>query len=422
MSAGIVETATGADLRAGVIGLGTIGGGVAISLARSGRVPVVQDARTGISDRLPGVPTQVATPADVARASDVVLIAVVDAEQAESVLIGPDGILGAARDGLTVALLSTISLASFHRLAALCAERGVTLLDAAVTGGGAAADNGLVVMVGGPDDAVARARPVLEDFARVVVHCGPAGAGMVTKLARNMLTYASWAVVREAHTILAAGGVAPDRLLEVLERSTDGGTEPFMWFRKIVAGEQPPEGQPEYIDALAQKDLAAAQEFAGATGIHVPITDVVRPVMEDVFAYRLPEPLPTDTTERGRAMLDRVYGKGFGELVDAGTDRPLTDETVGHLFADIWSRPHLTVRDRRLLVLGATAMLGRTDLLEIQLRGATENGELTTDQLYELNLLLAYYTGWGNGTSLQYAIKRLAEEPSLPLVRDTPAQ
>ena len=77
----------------------------------------------------------------------------------------------------------------------------------------------------------------------------------------------------------------------------------------------------------------------------------------------------------------------------------LLGETVDQLFGAIWNRPGLSVRDRRLLVLGATAMLGKPELVEAQARGALLNEELTEAQLEEAVLQLAYYVGWGNATS-----------------------
>jgi alkylhydroperoxidase/carboxymuconolactone decarboxylase family protein YurZ len=109
--------------------------------------------------------------------------------------------------------------------------------------------------------------------------------------------------------------------------------------------------------------------------------------------------------EAGRAMMDRVYGKGFlHESVKAG-ESPYIDETVAHLFADIWSRPGLSIRDRRLLVIGATAALGRADLIEFQVKGALANGELSKAELDEIPLQLAFYVGWGNSTAVMQGIQ-----------------
>src|SRR5690554_3395241 len=117
---------------------------------------------------------------------------------------------------------------------------------------------------------------------------------------------------------------------------------------------------------------------------------------------------------KGLEMMDKVYGPGVAEMVTATAHLPFPGETVRHQFAEIWSRPGLSIRDRRLLVFGATAMLGRSDLIEIQVLGALRNGELDDEQLEEVALHLAYYAGWGNATAvwrgIQAAKKRFAEE------------
>jgi 4-carboxymuconolactone decarboxylase len=111
-----------------------------------------------------------------------------------------------------------------------------------------------------------------------------------------------------------------------------------------------------------------------------------------------------ETTKTGLSMMDAVYGPGFtGSLPAERT--PMLEKTVDHLFGEIWSRPGLSVRDRRLLVLGATAALGRADLIEIQVRGALHNGELTAEQLREAVLHLQYYVGWGNGTQVNNGVE-----------------
>ncbi|HEV7469044.1 MAG TPA: carboxymuconolactone decarboxylase family protein [Pseudonocardia sp.] len=113
---------------------------------------------------------------------------------------------------------------------------------------------------------------------------------------------------------------------------------------------------------------------------------------------------PDDARERGLRAMDAVYGPGFSATMP-DTRSPMLDDTVGHLFGDIWSRPGLSIRDRRLLTLGATAALGRADLIEIQVRGALANAELTPAQLREAVLHLHYYVGWGNGTQVHQGVE-----------------
>ncbi|MEN3223077.1 MULTISPECIES: carboxymuconolactone decarboxylase family protein [Mycolicibacterium] len=112
----------------------------------------------------------------------------------------------------------------------------------------------------------------------------------------------------------------------------------------------------------------------------------------------------SETTELGLKTMDAVYGPGFAEsLPDERT--PMLEMTVDHLFGEVWSRPGLSIRDRRLLVLGATAALGRADLVEIQVRGALANDELSAGELREAVLQLQYYVGWGNGTQLNNGVE-----------------
>jgi len=117
---------------------------------------------------------------------------------------------------------------------------------------------------------------------------------------------------------------------------------------------------------------------------------------------------------RGEEVLKKIYGAdGAGPIMSlAGS--PFVGETVKHLFGEVWDRPGLSIRDRRLLVLGATAMLGRSDLVETQVKGALRAGDMDAEQLEEAVLQLAFYTGWGNGTAMwqgvQAALKAVEAE------------
>ncbi|MCI2421333.1 NAD(P)-binding domain-containing protein [Saccharopolyspora sp. K220] len=264
------------DVRAGVIGLGMIGGGVAVSLARRGRVPAVYDIRPDAADELAGVPAPLASPAEVARASDVVLVAVVDADQARTVLSGPEGVLAGAHPGLVVVLLCTVAVPVVHELAELCAEHDVALLDCGVTPGDKAAQNGLVAILGGDESAVEKARPVLVDFSKEIVHCGLLGAGMATKIARNVITYGTWRAVHEAAALAASAGVDPANLINVVEAADPEGSTLFTWQRMRHAADPGIRAGVPQVRQLLDKDLAAAQELAAHQSVPVPLVDVTR--------------------------------------------------------------------------------------------------------------------------------------------------
>lgn len=103
----------------------------------------------------------------------------------------------------------------------------------------------------------------------------------------------------------------------------------------------------------------------------------------------------SETRRHGLAMMSEAYGF---EMSDGPGD--YFAETADHLFGRIWSRPGLTHRDRRLLLLGALTAQGNTDVADIQVGAALGNGELSPEELEEIVLFLCYYAGWPNGTKL----------------------
>ncbi|ROO90558.1 4-carboxymuconolactone decarboxylase [Actinocorallia herbida] len=98
---------------------------------------------------------------------------------------------------------------------------------------------------------------------------------------------------------------------------------------------------------------------------------------------------------RGLEMMSRVYGFDVDE---ARGD--FMETTVDHLFGDIWSRPGLSFRDRRLLLIGLLAGQHLNDVLDLQMPAALANAEITPDELREIVLFLTHYTGWPQGARL----------------------
>lgn len=108
--------------------------------------------------------------------------------------------------------------------------------------------------------------------------------------------------------------------------------------------------------------------------------------------------------------MDAVYGAGFSDRYPPYAEvRPFSRQTVETLFGEVWGRPGLPVRDRRLLVLGAVSMLGRSDLVKVQVLGGLRSGDFTEDQLREAVLQLAFYCGWPNATALEHGVNGALE-------------
>src|SRR3546814_12175514 len=112
-----------------------------------------------------------------------------------------------------------------------------------------------------------------------------------------------------------------------------------------------------------------------------------------------------DRWAKGLDVVDQVYGPGSREMMKGSEDFPFVAETVNHVFGDIWAMPGLSIRDKSLLVIGATTMLGRPDLIEVQVGGAIANDELTDEQLNVIPLLMLFYSGAGKSKALQRGIK-----------------
>ncbi len=263
--------------KAGVIGLGQIGAGVAICLARSNQLAAVYDIRPDAADTLEGVPAVVASPAELARQADVVIIAVVNAKQTIEVLSGPDGVLSQARPGLSVVLVATVSIEDLNGIRALTDKAGVDLVDCGVTGGPKSREHGLVCLVGGADETIANVRPVLDGFAKLVAHMGGPGAGMAAKIARNVIVFGGLRAGYEAAILCRNAGVDIRQLGEVIDASSDSVGGPLMLaMRDDPASSDQEAALREYTRALMIKDLDAAIDLARSYGITLPLVELTR--------------------------------------------------------------------------------------------------------------------------------------------------
>ena len=264
--------------KAGVIGLGVIGSGVAICLARAGLLGAVYDVRTEASDGLEGVPAVASSAAEVARQCDVVLIAVVSAKQTIDVLSGPDGILSQARPGLDIVLLATVSMTDLTQIRAITDAAGVALVDSGVTGGQRARQNGLVCLVGAEAAVFERVRPALDGFAKSVALMGGPGAGMAAKIARNVIVYGCLRAGYEGAALARAAGVDVRQLTQVIEDSSEGVGGPMM----LVGRPNDPATDAdeaklrEYTRGLMNKDLDAALDLGKTLKIALPLVELTR--------------------------------------------------------------------------------------------------------------------------------------------------
>ncbi len=276
------------ELKAGVVGLGLIGGGIATSLVNSGRIPAVFDIIPDAYKKHANVPAQLGSCADVAEKSDVIMVAVFNAEQVKEVLTGENGLLSRSHEGMVVVLLSTVTMQEAKEFAALCAEKEVGFLDCGVTPGSLAAKNGLVAMVGGDEKTFEYAIPVLADWSADAIYCGPAGTGMAVKIARNVNTYGIWRVVVESTRLANAVGVTPDRFLKVLEAADKTENLFYNVLRKIATSPdgKVPSNMANILLKYMLKDLDASTELSKTFDVDMPIRDAVKKLVNDTVDLR----------------------------------------------------------------------------------------------------------------------------------------
>jgi 3-hydroxyisobutyrate dehydrogenase len=270
----------------GVIGLGAIGGHVARSLAGAGRRVVGFDVNEQAYEQFPEAePAE--SPRAVAEAADVVLLAVYDDGQVRDALTRPDGVLAATSKPAAVCVLSTITLDTLRWSAERASAAGVDLIDCGVTGGAGLRSRGkIVVLAGGDDDVVAKARPTLEVFAEPLMHMGPLGAGMQAKLCRNLMHYSGWYAAWEAARIADACGIDIGKLVEAHTISSQwGGGQTALLTTGI--GPEPADEADEAGMArrrssarFAKKDLSYVLELAEELDISLPGAELVRDRIE----------------------------------------------------------------------------------------------------------------------------------------------
>jgi 3-hydroxyisobutyrate dehydrogenase-like beta-hydroxyacid dehydrogenase len=222
-----------------------------------------------------------ATPRAAAAAADILITIVSDPPAVEQVLWGDEGVLGGLQRGKVLVDSSTVSPDLARRAAAACAERGVEFLDAPVTGGTWGAEKGeLVMMVGGTAETLARVEPVFAAVAKRWFHVGPHGAGQTVKLAMNLLLALEVDALAEALALASAGGVAGERVVEVMQSSM--ARAPVLDVKAPMLLEH--NYTPSFPLRLMTKDVRLALDLAKQLGVRLPAGEAVRDVYSSVLS------------------------------------------------------------------------------------------------------------------------------------------
>ena len=275
--------------RIGFIGLGIMGSRMAANLAAAGYEMTVWNRTAATAEAFAaehGV-NIAATPAELAAASDVVIKIVVNGEQVEEILVGEQGVIAGAREGMLCIDMSTISPQMAQSLGKRLGEHGIAFIDAPVTGSSPGAEAGtLTIMAGGSEADLERAAPIFEVLGAKTVHCGELGQGQTIKVITNAVAASNAAVLAQALLVARGAGVDLAALSDVI----DGGAADS---RMAQLKAQPMiDRQYDTLFRLDHmiKDVDLALELAAAEGI------------------------PFDYAAQTRELMAEASAEGFGEV------------------------------------------------------------------------------------------------------------
>lgn len=261
--------------RVGFIGLGLMGEPMSRNLLKNGFPLTVFDIRAEAVQRVVDAGASAATsPRALAERSDVVLSIVPNSADVERVMLAPDGVVEAARPGLTVIEMSTIDPAVSQRVAAAVGARGVAMLDAPVGRPSPfAADAKLAFMVGGDKTVLERCRPILLAMGDTIFYCGESGTGATMKVVNNLLSVTTLAVTSEALVLGAKSGLATSVMLDVLRQTAASNAHLHMTLpRKALRGDF----SPMFMVDLAHKDLGLGLQLGAAQQVPLALAAVAR--------------------------------------------------------------------------------------------------------------------------------------------------
>ncbi|MBM3649050.1 MAG: NAD(P)-dependent oxidoreductase [Alphaproteobacteria bacterium] len=271
--------------KVGFIGLGAMGGPMALNLAKAGHKLVVHDIDQSKTAAVRAKGAELAGNAQaVAAAVERTIVIVETTEQAEAVIAGERGIIAGAKPGHIVVCMATIDPFAARALADRLKAKGIAMLDAPVSGGTVRAEAGeLSVIVGGEADVIARCEDLFSAMGNRTFHVGPLGSGLAMKLVNNMLVQVNTVAVAEALVLGVKAGLDPKTIYEVVRASTGASAAWEMRVPRILAGDYEPGGT---VD-ISYKDQELETAFAKRLGVPVLLANVTQQVYQMARAQGL---------------------------------------------------------------------------------------------------------------------------------------
>ena len=266
----------------GFIGLGIMGKPMAKNLVKAGYDLVVYDIAAAAVKELGETGAQAAASvAEVAQAAGIIFTMLPNSPHVKEVVLGAGGILENAKEGTIIVDMSSISPIVSREIAAACGEKGVTLLDAPVSGGEPKAIDGtLAIMAGGDEAAFKKVEEILLKMGSSAVLVGEVGSGNVTKLANQVIVALNIAAMSEAMVLATKNGVDPEKVYNAIRGGLAGSTVLDAKMPMVLSGNF----DPGFRIELQIKDLQNALDCAHAVNSPIPLTAEVMEIMQALKA------------------------------------------------------------------------------------------------------------------------------------------
>ncbi|MGD1948911.1 MAG: NAD(P)-dependent oxidoreductase [Leptolyngbyaceae cyanobacterium] len=269
-------------MKVAFIGLGTMGGPMALNLIAAGHHLTVHNRSRDRELPIADAGAQRAdTPAAAAADADIIITCVSDTPDVETVVLGSDGVIAGAQPASLVIDMSTNSPKATRVIAAQLATKQIAMLDAPVSGGSEGAKNStLSIMVGGETDQLERAMPVLQAMGQTITHVGPIGAGQTTKAINQIIVAGTFWAVAEG---LALGLIAELDMEKVVQAV--GGGAAVSWAFTNRSGNMLENTYPlGFRMRLHRKDLLIALETARELGLPLPMAAYVEQIANGLIS------------------------------------------------------------------------------------------------------------------------------------------
>jgi len=257
----------------GFIGLGIMGQGMVRNLHKAGFSLTVWNRTRAKAELFRELGISIAdTPADVARNSDMIITCVSDTPDVEAVVLGETGVIHGAHAGALLIDCSTISPQTTVKIAEKLREKGVTMLDAPISGGSEGAAKGtLSIMVGGDETDFIRAQPVFSAMGKTITHVGGQGAGQMVKLVTQILVVGTMQAISEALVFAQAGGLDLEKTLAAVSGGAAGSWSLTNRAPQMINRDW----RPGFMIDLQQKDLRIVLDSADQLGVPLPTTSLI---------------------------------------------------------------------------------------------------------------------------------------------------